>query len=50
MSKSEWTKLVTVNPPNYISFEKNDSEEFPLGFINIKNQSTFIIMFKVKTT
>jgi hypothetical protein len=47
----DWTKYVTINPPNAVVFRENKEEGKAISHIDIINKSTTeFILYKVKTT
>jgi hypothetical protein len=48
--EKDWTKFVTLNPPNAVLFKENKEEGKGVSNIEIINKSTDLILFKVKTT
>jgi len=48
--EKNWTKFVTLNPPNAVIFKDNREEDKSASIIEIINKSDNYILFKVKTT
>jgi hypothetical protein len=46
--QQDWTKFVTIIPPNAVSFKENIEEGKGSSFIELKNKSQDHILFKVK--
>ena len=48
--KSVWTKFVTMDPINALSFDISPNEPSPAAFLTMINKSPSQIIYKVKTT